>query len=78
MRQNSTKFDLGQKTEFKKSFKLYCQTLLKVLTKVGLNFVHFAWMKVRKMKPRVKLCSKSPFLPRIKIEEIFNEILKFV
>ncbi len=33
-----------QKVEFKKSFKLYRQISSKVYTKVGINFVHFAWM----------------------------------
>jgi hypothetical protein len=55
------KFDQDQKVEFKKSFKLYRQILLKVLTKVGLNFVHFASTKVSDMKPKVNSCSKSPF-----------------
>ncbi len=40
-----------------KSFfwELYCQILLKVLIKVGLNFVHLALTKVSKIKKRVNL-----------------------
>jgi hypothetical protein len=49
-----------------------------VLIEVVLNFVHFAWMKVSKMKSRVNLCSKSPFLPGIQIEETLNKVLKLV
>ncbi len=45
------KFDWDLKVELKKTFKLYYQILLKVLTKVGLNFIHFSQMKVSKLKP---------------------------
>jgi hypothetical protein len=44
------------KTEWlssKKSFVIYCQILLKDVTKVGLNFVHFSWTKVKEMKPKL-------------------------
>jgi hypothetical protein len=41
------KFGQHQKHEFKKSFKLYHQILLRVFfTKVFLNFVHFAQTKI--------------------------------
>jgi hypothetical protein len=46
MRQNGTKFSRHWKVEFQKSFMLYRQILLNVLTKVGINFVHFEWSKV--------------------------------
>jgi hypothetical protein len=36
MRQNGTKFGWDQKVEFKKSFKFYCQILLKFLSTVDL------------------------------------------
>jgi len=49
-RWNSKKFSQNQKFEFKKSFVLYCQNLLKVWTKVGLNLVRFERTKVSKMK----------------------------
>ncbi len=42
MRQNKTQFGLYQKVEIKKSFKLYCQILVRVTTKVAKNFIHFA------------------------------------
>jgi len=41
--QNSMKLGLDREVEFKKSLKFYCQILLRVLAKVALNFVHFAW-----------------------------------
>ncbi len=44
MRQNRKKFGLDQMVEVKKSFKLYCQILESILTKVDLNFIHFAWL----------------------------------
>ncbi len=37
------KFSLDRKAVFKKFFQLYCQILERVLTKVAVNFVHFAW-----------------------------------
>ncbi len=46
MRPNGMKFGQHQKLEFKKSFKLYQQISFEVLTKVGLNFVHFAQTKI--------------------------------
>jgi hypothetical protein len=51
----------GQKTKikkfaFKKSFEIYCQILFKVLIKVGINFVHFACVK---MKPLVNVMFKK-------------------
>ncbi len=45
----------------KKTFVTYCQNLLKAWTKIGLDFVHFAWRKVNKMKTRANLCSKKHF-----------------
>ena len=47
--------------EFKKISELDHKILLKVLTKFGTNFSHFASTKVSKMKPRVNLCS-TPLL----------------
>ncbi len=41
MRLNGTKFGWYQNVEFEKSFELYRQTLVRVLTKVALNFIHF-------------------------------------
>jgi hypothetical protein len=61
MRLNGMKFGQDQKVEFKKSYELYCQILLKNITKVGSNYIHFAWAKVSKMKPRDDLGSNSPF-----------------
>jgi len=58
-----TKFGQDQKVEFEKSFELECQILLKVLTKVGTNFVHSAWTKVKKMKPRVNIMLKKALFP---------------
>jgi hypothetical protein len=56
------KFSWDQKVEFKKSNELYRQILLKVLTKVGIHFIHFAWTKVSKMKQRVDvLLENAPF-----------------
>jgi hypothetical protein len=62
----------------KKSLKLYRKILFKVLTKVGINFVHFVWEEWAKWSQGVLiLCSKRPFfLPMIQIEKIFYEILK--
>jgi hypothetical protein len=40
MRQNGIKFGINQKVEFRKSFKLLRQILVRVLTKVALIFVH--------------------------------------
>ncbi len=42
MRQDGTKIDRDQTVELKKSFKLYRQILLKVVTKAVLTFIHFA------------------------------------
>jgi len=42
MRWNETKFGLGRKVQFKKSFKLYRQILVRATTKVAENFIHFA------------------------------------
>jgi hypothetical protein len=36
-------FGLDQKVEFKKSFKLYRQILVRVITKVAKNVAHCAW-----------------------------------
>jgi hypothetical protein len=46
------KFSLDRKAVFKKFFKLYCQILERVLTKVAVNFVHFcmASMKISEMQ----------------------------
>ncbi len=53
--------------------------MFKVLKKVGINFVHFAWAKADKMKPRVNIIFKnSHSLPVVQFEEIFNEILKTI
>jgi len=57
---NGIKFSQDLQVEFKKSFRLYHQISWRVLTKVGLNFVHFERSKVSKMNPR--LCSKGHFL----------------
>jgi hypothetical protein len=43
MRQNEMKFGLDRMFEFKKSFKLYCQTSVRVAAKVAKFFVHFTW-----------------------------------
>jgi hypothetical protein len=51
------------------------KNLLNFLTKVGLNFVHFALMKVSEMKSRVHLCSKSLFSTN---QNIFNKMLATV
>ncbi len=37
------KFGLDQKVEFGKFFELYRQILVRAVTKVTKNFVHFAW-----------------------------------
>ncbi len=44
------KFDTERKIEFKKCFKLDRKFSLKVLTKFGINFIHFARTKVNRMK----------------------------
>ncbi len=62
-RQNSLNFGRDWKVVFKKSFKLYCQIWLKGLTKVGINFLHFAWTKVSKMKPRVNIIGLFSYQP---------------
>jgi len=72
------KFVQDRKAEFKKSFKLNPQILLKVSAKVGLNFVHFAWTKVSKIKPRVNVMLRPLFVPMIQIEEIFYKILQAI
>jgi hypothetical protein len=72
------KFVRDRKAGFTKSFKLYPQISLKVSTKVGLNFVHFAWTKARKMKLRVNVILRPLFVPMIQIEEIFYKILQAV
>jgi hypothetical protein len=41
-------FGRDRKVEFKKSFELYRQILLNEITKVSLNFVHFALTKASK------------------------------
>jgi hypothetical protein len=41
--QNSMKLGLDRKVEFEKSLKFYRQILVRVLAKVALNFVNFAW-----------------------------------
>ncbi len=53
MRLNNTKFGWYQNVEVEKSFKLYGQILVRVLTKVALNFIHFEyhcqkWVKCSK------------------------------
>ncbi len=58
---NGMKFIEDWQAELKKSSELYRKILLLVLSKVGLNFVHFALMKGSKMKPRTNFGSKSPF-----------------
>jgi hypothetical protein len=63
MVQNSVK---TERFGSKKSFKLYRQILLKVLTKFGINFADFASTKVSKIKPTVNVVLKKPFfLPTI-------------
>jgi hypothetical protein len=37
------KFGLDREVDLKKSFKLHRQISIRVLTKVALNFIHFAW-----------------------------------
>ncbi len=46
------KLGQDQLVEFKKSLELFSQILLKVFTKVGINFVPFASMKVSERKQR--------------------------
>ena len=64
-RWNGKKFGRDWKVELKKSFKLYRQILLRILMKVGLNIIIFAWTKARKRYPRVYLFSKGPFSTKI-------------
>ncbi len=44
------------------TFNLYRKVLFKVLTKVGINIVHFAWTRVSRLKPLDNICSKGPFV----------------
>jgi hypothetical protein len=76
---NDMKFGQNQKFEFKKSFVLYRQNYLNVWTKVVLNFVHFAGTKVKEVKSRVHLCSKSPFSTKQVIfdKTLANNLAKF-
>jgi len=37
------KFGLDHKVEFNNSFELYYQILVRVLMKVAVNFIYFAW-----------------------------------
>jgi len=46
---NQYKIQSKPKVWVQKSFILYIQNLLKVWTKVGLNFIHFEQMKVSEM-----------------------------
>ena len=62
-RWNGTKFGWDWKVEFKESFELDRQILLKVVTKVGINFVRFEWMKANEMKPRVNIILTKVFFP---------------
>jgi hypothetical protein len=57
------KFSLDSNVDYKKSFKLYCQILLKALTKVGINVAHCSSMKVNKMKPRINVMLKKALFP---------------
>ncbi len=76
MRLNGAKFVQDRVVEFEISFKLYRQISLKVLTKVGINFVFFAATKVNEMKPRTNLSPKKPFfLPTTQTDGIFDKIL---
>ena len=50
-----------ERFEFKKSFELYREILLRVLTKVGLNIVLFGQTKLSDRNPRVHLSSIKPF-----------------
>jgi hypothetical protein len=43
MRQNEVNFSSDQNVEFKKSFELYCQTLIRVKMKVAKILIHYAW-----------------------------------
>jgi hypothetical protein len=61
MRQNRKKFGRDQNAEFKKSLEPYHQISFKVLTKVNINIIPFAWTKVNEMKLRANICSKEPF-----------------
>jgi hypothetical protein len=58
-RQNRMKLGRQQMVEFKKSFKLYGHISSKVLTKVGINFIHFAWMGKLNFKKK-KNCFSLP------------------
>ncbi len=62
-RQNRAKLGWDQKVDFKKSFKLYRQIFSTDLTKVGINFIHFARMKVSKMKQRVNIMLRKAIFP---------------
>jgi len=54
--------NLAESKELSSIFlEIYWQILLKVLIKVGLNFVHLALTKVSKIKQRVNLGPKSLF-----------------
>jgi len=64
------------KVSIKKSFVLDCQISLKVLMKIVIKLIHFAWMKLNEVKQRVNNMFKRTFiLPTIQTEDIFNEIL---
>jgi hypothetical protein len=44
--------------------------------KIVIKLIHFAWMKLNEVKPRVNNMFKRTFiLPTIQTEDIFNEIL---
>ncbi len=62
-RWNGTKFGRDSKVEFKESFKLDRQFLLKVVTKVGKNFVRFESTKANEMKPRVNIMLTKVVFP---------------
>ncbi len=61
---------LGYKVFVKKTFVIYCQTLLKAWTKVGLNFAHFAWAKLTNWSRGFIYAQKAPFSTN---QDIFNE-----
>jgi len=44
------KFGPEQKIELKKSYELYCKSLVRVLAKVSINFIHFAWLGQKRAK----------------------------
>ncbi len=58
---NVIKFGRYWNSELKIILEIYCQILIRVLTKVGINSVHFAWTKVNKIKPCINICSKREF-----------------